>query len=82
VSAPLLTKKEVAERLTIATRTVLQLASRGKLASIKVGACVRFEPAAVEAFIEANRRTVTAPTPYVPPVMPSPLPKPRKDYFA
>lgn len=53
---PLLTKDDVAQRLAVAPRTVLDLAARGALASVRVGACVRFTQADVEAFIASQRR--------------------------
>jgi len=82
MSERLLTKDEVAARLTISARTVLELAARRELACVRIGRCVRFEPVDVEAFRVSRRcqaeAPVTAPA-YVPP---SPFLKPRKDWFA
>lgn len=80
----LLTKHEVAARLQVAPRTVLDFAARGALASVRLGRCVRFEAEAVEAFVAANRCAVSVAVPAPPPQVrpPTPLPAPRKDYFA
>lgn len=51
----LLTSDEVAQRLRATTRFVRRLVAERRIAYVKVGRLVRFEPAAVEAYIEANR---------------------------
>lgn len=43
----LLTKEEFAERLGVCTRTVNRLLHERKIACVKIGRCVRFDPAQV-----------------------------------
>jgi excisionase family DNA binding protein len=82
MSAPLLTKDDVAARLNIHPRSVLKFAARGELASIRVGRVVRFEAAALDAFIDAHRSyVVPVRIPPTPPV-PQTLPAPSRDRFA
>ncbi|MDR7278681.1 helix-turn-helix domain-containing protein [Catenuloplanes atrovinosus] len=51
----LLTPIEVAARLKSTTRFVRRLVSERRIAYVKVGRLVRFEPADVEAYIRAQR---------------------------
>ncbi|MEU8265294.1 helix-turn-helix domain-containing protein [Micromonospora sp. NPDC048999] len=51
----LLTAGEVAARLRATPRFVRRLVAERRIAYVKVGRLVRFEPAAVAAYIEANR---------------------------
>ncbi|MCW3815714.1 helix-turn-helix domain-containing protein [Micromonospora sp. DR5-3] len=51
----LLTAGEVAARLRATPRFVRRLVAERRIAYVKVGRFVRFEPAAVAAYIEANR---------------------------
>lgn len=53
----LLTAKEVAEALKVSTNAVYRWAREGKLACVVLaGRAVRFDEAAVAAFIAANKR--------------------------
>lgn len=52
----LLTASEVAEALGRKPRWVLDEAREGRIASIKVGAAVRFRPGAVDAYLIARTR--------------------------
>ena len=64
-SAPLLTRRQVAETLAISVRTVDELIHTGDLPVVRLsGKSVRFRPAAIQLFIEAsesrrNPRTVS-----------------------
>ncbi len=51
----LLTAVEVAARLRATPRFVRRLVAERRIEYVKVGRLVRFEPAAVTAYIEANR---------------------------
>ena len=51
----LLTADEVAERLRATPRFVRRLVAERRIAYVKVGRLVRFEPAAVAEYIERNR---------------------------
>jgi excisionase family DNA binding protein len=51
----LLTAPQVAEILNISERGVRRLASTGELPSVQIGGSRRFDPADVEAFIDAGR---------------------------
>jgi len=53
---PLLTAADVAKFLKVSRRTVYQLHRDGELASVSIGAAVRFQPAAVRAYIERLAR--------------------------
>jgi len=55
VTDDLLTADEVAARLRATPRFVRRLVAERRIEYVKVGRLVRFEPAAVAAFIEANR---------------------------
>lgn len=53
----LLTKREVAEWLSVSVRTLCRLVASGALpAPVKVGACSRFCPEDIAAYIERCRR--------------------------
>lgn len=47
----LLTRSELADRLAVSLRTVDALLASGRLPHFRLGRCVRFEPAAVEALL-------------------------------
>jgi len=82
MSAPLLTKFDVATRLGISPRTVLEFAARRELACVRLGRCVRFEAEDVEAFRQARRwPAVAAPPAPTTVVLPASLPEPRKNLF-
>jgi hypothetical protein len=51
----LLDTAEAAKFLRMGKRTVQELAAERKLAFIKIGRSVRFDPADLRAFVEANR---------------------------
>jgi excisionase family DNA binding protein len=53
---PLMEPWDVADMLSVSRKTVYSMAAEGRLKSIKFGALLRFDPADVEAYIEANRR--------------------------
>jgi excisionase family DNA binding protein len=50
-----MTSEDVARRLRSTTRFVRRLVAERRIEYVKVGRLVRFEPAAVAAYIEANR---------------------------
>lgn len=56
VAAPLLDYEEAAPILGCSARMVRKLVETRRLDSVKVGALVRIEPAAIVRYIEANRR--------------------------
>ena len=59
--APLLTRKEVAQRLHVSESTVIRLVRAGALIEARIGKrAVRYPPASVEAHIRASRRTEAA----------------------
>ena len=51
----LLTKPQVAKRLNIHVRSVDNLISAKAIDIVRIGRCVRFEPAAIEAFKNSYR---------------------------
>ncbi|MGC4116987.1 MAG: helix-turn-helix domain-containing protein [Myxococcales bacterium] len=51
----LLTVRDVAERLGVCTATVYALVDRGELAHVRVSNAIRIEPAALEAYLVAQR---------------------------
>lgn len=51
----LLTPKEAAASLAISERTLWQLTSEGRIAAIRFGRAVRYDPADLRAFIAARR---------------------------
>lgn len=53
---PLLTKADVCARLAVSLRTLDRLIAQNALPTIKVGRAVRFDPADVEAYIDAQKR--------------------------
>jgi excisionase family DNA binding protein len=53
---PLLAAREVARLLSASPKTVYRLASGGELRYVRVRGLLRFEPDAVERFIETHRR--------------------------
>ncbi len=55
VAANLLTARQVAEQLAVSQRFVYDLAARGDLPSVRMGAVLRFDQADVEAFVEASK---------------------------
>ena len=60
--SPLLTVRQVAQRLAVDDSTVRRLIQRGNLPAVKVGG-VRVRPEELEAFIEASRITPPQPAP-------------------
>ncbi len=60
MSDPLLTAKEVAERLAISRGTLYRLIGEGKIAPVRFGSAVRFRPEDVAKLIE---NSVTKPDP-------------------
>lgn len=52
---PLMEPWDVADVLNVSRKTVYKLANSGGLPSVKFGGALRFDPADVDAFIEANR---------------------------
>ncbi len=55
MSEDLLTNEDVAVRLRTTPRFIRRLVAERRIAYVKVGRQVRFEPVAVEAYIQANR---------------------------
>lgn len=51
--AKLLTAKELAQRWQVSDKLVFKLAACGEIPSVKLGRCVRFNPAHIEAY-ESN----------------------------
>jgi len=58
----LLRPDEVAEMLAVSRRTIYRLARAGEIASVPLGANLRFKPEDIAAFIESRRRAVGAKT--------------------
>lgn len=54
-SESLLTKPQAAKRLNIHVRSVDNLISAKAISLVRIGRCVRFEPAAIEAFKNSYR---------------------------
>lgn len=52
---PLMEPWDVADVLNVSRKTVYKLANSGGLPSVKFGGALRFDPADVDAFIEANK---------------------------
>ena len=52
---PLLTPPEVAKRLTVSQSVVRRLARSGELPSLKIGGSRRFDPADVDAYVNAQK---------------------------
>jgi excisionase family DNA binding protein len=50
-SNKLMTKREAADRLSISTRTLDRIRSKGEIKAVQVGGQVRFRPEDVEKFI-------------------------------
>lgn len=50
----LLTKRETADRLSVSTRTLDRIRSKGEIKAVWVGGQVRFRPEDVEKFINRN----------------------------
>jgi len=53
---PLLTARQVADRLRICTATVYRLCERGELGYVRISNAVRVPEAALRAFMESTRR--------------------------
>jgi excisionase family DNA binding protein len=51
----LLSTEEVARILHTSERMVRRLVSERRIAYVKVGRCVRFEPVAIRSYVEQNR---------------------------
>jgi excisionase family DNA binding protein len=56
----LLDVREVAELIHVPVRAVYLLAEEGRIESIKIGQRLRFAPEAIERFLQANARPVSA----------------------
>jgi excisionase family DNA binding protein len=54
-AGPLLTTRQVAERLAISEKSVRRLIDAGELPTIRVCRSIRIDPADLEAFIHRNR---------------------------
>jgi excisionase family DNA binding protein len=54
VTAPLLTVREVAERLGVCSATVYALVERGELGHVRVSNAIRIAPRELSAFIAAS----------------------------
>jgi excisionase family DNA binding protein len=63
---PLLTVRQVAQRLALDDSTVRRLIQRGKLTGRKLGGCVRVREEDLEAYLEASKITAATPTPTPP----------------
>jgi excisionase family DNA binding protein len=55
---PLLTVREVAEKLRICTATVYRLCESGELGHVRISNAVRVPESALRAFMESSRRVV------------------------
>ncbi len=55
MTSKLMTKRETADRLSVSTRTLDRIRSKGEIKAVSVGGQVRFRPEDVEKFI--NRST-------------------------
>jgi excisionase family DNA binding protein len=51
----LLTPEEVAEMLQIARKTVVVMAREGRIPCIRIGRFVRFDPAAIDRWLDRQR---------------------------
>ena len=51
LAVKLMSYKQVAALLQVTERTVYNLVKRGLLVSVKIGNCIRFDPADVQAYI-------------------------------
>jgi excisionase family DNA binding protein len=49
----LLTAKDLAQRWQVSDKLVFKLAAKGEIPSVKLGRCIRFNPAHIEAY-ESN----------------------------
>lgn len=56
LGTPMLTPEEVAQRLNVTRRTVMDWIYRGVLPSVKVGKQVRVDAADLERFIQQHKR--------------------------
>lgn len=63
MNEPLVDRAVVAARLGIKPRTVTDLVARGDIEHVRVGKLLRFTHAAIEAYVERQRRPATAPEP-------------------
>ena len=52
---PLLNTPSAAKFLGVGTRTIQELVADRKLACVKIGRSIRFDPADLASFVEANR---------------------------
>jgi excisionase family DNA binding protein len=83
MSAPqLIGKHAVAQRLDISPRTVLDLVARRELEGVLVGRLWKFDPSAIDAYIERRRRPAVVPEPTPQPSTERPpLPRVRRERF-
>jgi excisionase family DNA binding protein len=52
------TPKETATYMHVSASLVYKLAAKGELPSVKIGDCVRFNPDAIEFYINRNNRQI------------------------
>ena len=66
MSEPLLTITQLAARLSLRERRIMNLVRQGKIPYVQIGRQVCFDPVAIDAWLEQNRRPATMPaTPVV-----------------
>jgi len=51
----LLTVNELADMLSVNPMTVRRMVKRGQLSAVRIGRAIRFEPTAIDAFLESVR---------------------------
>ena len=56
-TTPLLSRREACDYLAISPRKLDQLTADGDLPRVKIGSCVRFERADLEAYVVAQKAT-------------------------
>jgi excisionase family DNA binding protein len=54
----LMTRKQAATYLNVSVRKVDQMSANGELRRVKIDACVRFDPADLDAAIEARKEVI------------------------
>jgi excisionase family DNA binding protein len=60
VAPRLLNSRQAAECLAISLATIKRLVRDGQLAYVKIGHCLRFDPADLAAFVASQRRPIIA----------------------
>ena len=61
MSQPLLTITQLAARLNLRERRIMNLVRKGKIPYVKIGSQVCFDPVAIDAWVEANAHPATMP---------------------